>query len=147
MSAPVVAEWVQAPEVPGTAAPLRAVDAWCAGWSGVGTLAITARVAVRAEDLRGHFPGLPIFAGVFIIEAVGQALALATGPDQGPVLRAVRSVRFLAPALAGDELTLDIEALPDAEGEWDVKATATRADGTVAARIRAEFGPGEAVNE
>jgi 3-hydroxyacyl-[acyl-carrier-protein] dehydratase len=106
-----------------------------------GPLVITARVAVRAGDLRGHFPGLPIFPGVFIIEAVGQAVALAAGPGQRPVLRTVRSVRFLAPAQAGDALTLDIEVLAEDEGEWDVKATATRADGTVAARIRADFGP------
>jgi 3-hydroxyacyl-[acyl-carrier-protein] dehydratase len=145
------AGWVRAPAGPATAAPLRAVDEWRASRSG-GTLTITARVGVRAQDLRGHFPGLPIFAGVFIIEAVGQALALATAPGQPPALRAVRSVRFLAPALAGDELTLDLEALAAAEGGWDVKATATRADGTVAARMRASFGPsagpsaGEAAN-
>jgi 3-hydroxyacyl-[acyl-carrier-protein] dehydratase len=134
--------------VPGTAAPLRAVDEWHAS-SSDGTLTITSRVGVRAEDLRGHFPGLPIFAGVFIIEAVCQAMALATAPGEPPVLRTVRSVRFLAPALAGDELTLDIEALAAAPDGWEVKATATRGDGTVAARIRADFGPSgsrEAVN-
>lgn len=143
MTAAAVEEWVKAPEVPATAAPLRAVDEWRASRV-AGPLVITARVAVRAGDLRGHFPGLPIFPGVFIIEAVGQAVALAAGPGQRPVLRTVRSVRFLAPAQAGDVLTLDIEVLAEDEGEWDVKATATRADGTVAARIRADFGPEEA---
>jgi 3-hydroxyacyl-[acyl-carrier-protein] dehydratase len=143
MTTATFTDWFQAPAVPATAAPLRAVDEWRADRSD-GTLTITARVGVRAEDLRGHFPGLPIFAGVFIIEAVGQALALATGPGEPPVLRTLRSVRFLAPAQAGDELTLDIEAVAAAEDGWEVKATATRADGTVAARMRANFG--EAVN-
>jgi 3-hydroxyacyl-[acyl-carrier-protein] dehydratase len=115
------------------------VDEWRADRTG-DTLAVCARVAVRAEDLRGHFPGLPIYAGVFIIESVSQALALATALDERPVLRAVRSVRFLAPALAGDRLTLDITASATGDG-WDVKATAARADGTIAARLRAAFGP------
>jgi 3-hydroxymyristoyl/3-hydroxydecanoyl-(acyl carrier protein) dehydratase len=142
MTAASVAEWFRAPPVPATAAPLRAVDVWRASRSD-GTLAVTAEVAVRAGDLRGHFPGLPVFPGVFIIEAVGQALALATAPDERPVLRTVPSVRFLAPALVGDELTLDIAALGAGAGTWDVKATATRTDGTVAARMRASFGPSE----
>jgi 3-hydroxyacyl-[acyl-carrier-protein] dehydratase len=150
------AEWASAPAVPGVAAPLRAVHVWHASRSGE-TLSVTARVAVRAEDLQGHFPGLPIYAGVFIIESVSQALALATASDQRPVLRSVNSVRFLAPALGGDELTLDIAASAAGEGCWDVKATAVRTDGTVASRLSAAFGPaafgpaafgpGEAVND
>lgn len=147
MTAATAAGWVRAPAAPPAAAPLRAVDLWRADRAG-DLLTVTARVAVRAEDLRGHFPGLPIYAGVFVIESVSQALALAlaTVPGQHLVLRLVRSVRFLAPALAGDELTLHIAASAADDGCWDVKATATRTDGTVGARLRAVFGLEEATD-
>jgi 3-hydroxyacyl-[acyl-carrier-protein] dehydratase len=149
MSAASAVAWTEAQAEPESAAPLRAVDQWHAVRSPSG-LTITARVAVRADDpnLRGHFPGLPIFPGVFIIETVCQAMTLAGagGPRGRLVLRAVRSARFLAPAVAGDELVVDISAARSAEGEWDVRAEASRGDGSAAARIRAVFATAEAAS-
>lgn len=142
MTSTVDATWVPAPEVPAVAAPLRAVDFLRTERDG-DRLRLTARVGVRGDDpnLRGHFPGLAVFPGIFIIEALCQAMAL-TGPADAvrpPALRTVTSVRFVAPLLDGDELTLEITAAPAADGGWDVKAKGLRADGSTAARISAEF--------
>jgi 3-hydroxyacyl-[acyl-carrier-protein] dehydratase len=103
-------------------------------------VAIRATVAVRADDpvLRGHFPGQVILPGVFVVETLCQAMRLAGPDDRPPVLSAVRSMRFLAPVVAGDELTLDVTAAAHAEG-WQVAATGYRRDGTVTARVRADF--------
>ncbi len=132
------ADWAAAPVLPGIAAPLRAVDTWHAEQAAAG-LTISARVTVRGDDpnLRGHFPGLPIYPGVFIIETICQAMALAIATPLA--LRSVRSVRFLAPALGGDTLTVAIAASPRQATAWDVTAEAVRGDGTVAARVRADF--------
>jgi 3-hydroxyacyl-[acyl-carrier-protein] dehydratase len=119
------------------AAPLAAVDGWSREPAGERVL-LTARVRVRGDDpnLRGHFPGLAIFPGVFIIESLSQVVALAL--PASPALRYIRSVRFFAPLLDGDELTLEATATPNRDG-WDVRATGVRADGTRAATLRAGF--------
>jgi 3-hydroxyacyl-[acyl-carrier-protein] dehydratase len=138
MTATAEAVWTPAPE-PGVAAPLCAVDEWHASWEAE-MLTVTARVGVRGEELGGHFPGLPIFPGVFVIEALSQAMAVVGGQVSAarPRLRSLRSARFLAPLFGGDELTLVITARRQ-DGGWDVTATGSRADGTTAARIRADF--------
>jgi 3-hydroxyacyl-[acyl-carrier-protein] dehydratase len=142
------AGWVRTPGVVDVAAPLRAVEQWCCEPDG-NSVRLTARVGVHGDDpnLRGHFPGLPIFPGIFVIESLCQAMAQAFGRDGGqpPVLRNLRSVRFLAPLLDGDELTLRITVTP-ATGGWSTKSEGTRLDGTVAARIRADFIAGQAAD-
>ncbi|WP_433241200.1 hypothetical protein ACQPYK_35825 [Streptosporangium sp. CA-135522] len=149
MTSTVDVEWIAAPDVPPMAAPLRAVDSWRSGQEG-DELTLTARVGVRGDDpnLRGHFPGLAVFPGVFVVEALCQVMNLALGVDPATplVLRSVRSVRFLAPLLDGDELTLQITASPGPEGGWEVTAQGSRRDGTTTARIRADFDRGEAAH-
>jgi 3-hydroxyacyl-[acyl-carrier-protein] dehydratase len=131
----VAAGWTAVRAVP-AAAPMRAVDRWRSEPTGQG-FAVTAWLRIDADDpnLRGHFPGLPVLPGVFVVEALCQAMALAA---EGARLRAIGSVRFLAPLLAGDELTLRADAVAGPDG-WRVRAEGRRADGTVAARIRAEY--------
>ncbi|WP_307962267.1 hypothetical protein [Salinispora arenicola] len=92
----------------------------------------------------GTSPRLAVLPGVFVIEAAGQALALAVDRAGGAptVLRRLRSVRFLAPFLDGDELTLRLTTTPQPTG-WLVRGEGVRADGVVAARLRAEFGAQE----
>lgn len=140
---PVEDGWSAVAAVPPVAAPLRAVDFVRFHTDG-DRLSLTARVAVRGDDpnLLGHFPGLAVFPGIFIIEALAQAMALTAPPEavRPPTLRCVRSVRFVAPLLDGDELTLNVTADARPEGGWDVTAKGLRADGSSAARIKAEFG-------
>lgn len=147
MSRTAEAGWVRTPDTVGVGAPLRAVEQWQCEPDG-DTMLLTARVRVRGDDpnLRGHFPGLPIFPGIFVIESLCQAMAHAFGwqGEDGPVLRTLRSVRFLAPLLDGDELSLRVTVTPAAGGGWSAKAVGTRLDGTVAARIRADFAAGQA---
>jgi 3-hydroxyacyl-[acyl-carrier-protein] dehydratase len=133
--------WTAAPAVFPYAAPIRAVDAWCCRYTRGGrTVAARLRVDPDEANLRGHFPGFPVLPGVFIVEALCQAVALSAGDAPVPRLCAVESVRFLAPLLGGDELTLDID-VPDraADPGLPVTAEARRGDGTRAARIRARF--------
>jgi 3-hydroxyacyl-[acyl-carrier-protein] dehydratase len=136
---------------PQTAAPLRAVDDVLVVRDGA-VLLVQATKAIDAGDpyLQGHFPDLPIFPGVFMVEALCQAVAIAVGDQFGggdpvgpPILAALRSVRFTAPLLAGDVLHIDarIEAASQAGG-WAVDAECRRSDGRLAARVSAEFHPG-----
>jgi len=150
---------IEAPASGIGAVPMRVVDTWRAEPTGTG-LAITARLRVDGDDpnLRGHFPGFPVLPGVFMVETLCQTMAQVTGPSTR--LRRLHSVRFLAPLLAGDELTLDIDAVavPDSgereersEAEprsrerkagsvWRVTAQGSRSDGTRAVSLKADFG-------
>jgi 3-hydroxyacyl-[acyl-carrier-protein] dehydratase len=148
-SGTVQADWLQAPDQVEVAAPLRAVEQWRhepEDGSQSEPVRLTARVGVHGDDpnLRGHFPGLAIFPGIFILESLCQLMARAFATPDGslPVLRTLRSVRFLAPLLDGDELSLQASVTPTADG-WSVKAVGSRLDGTVAARIKADFAAGE----
>lgn len=130
------------------AAPLRAVDTWRSEAVG-DKLSITTRIGVRGDDpnLLGHFPDLAVFPGVFVIEALCQVMALAVPAGPEPLtLRTVRSVRFLAPLLDGDELTLTITAAPRPDGGWTASAEGHRLDGTKTVKVKADFAPGEAAH-
>ena len=85
MTSTVSPQWIEAPASLGWAAPMRAVDAWSAQAQD-DELALSARLLVRGDDpnLRGHFPGMPVLPGVFVIEALCQVMALACpGPMSG----------------------------------------------------------------
>lgn len=128
------------------AAPLRAVDRVEVTPDPVG-LRLVAHKRIVATDpyLQGHFPGRPVFPGVFVVEAVRQAvltaLASCDGFDDGalPDLCGLRSVRFLAALRPGDELTVEatVSRLLD---EVEVVARCRRSDGVEVARITAAFG-------
>lgn len=136
------AGWIETGAL-GVAMPLRAVERWHRETDGDKEL-LTGRIRVDGDEpnLRGHFPGLAIFPGVFILESLCQLMAEAFGSLDAPppVLRTLRSVRFLAPLLDGDELSLRVE-VTTLDGGWSAKAVGSRSDGTVAARIRADFAP------
>jgi 3-hydroxyacyl-[acyl-carrier-protein] dehydratase len=67
---------------------------------------LTATYLVDADEpvLSGHFPGFAIFPGVCLLECAHQA-ALHALPA-GATLAAVERVRFRAPVLPGDEVTV-----------------------------------------
>ncbi|MBM0236012.1 3-hydroxyacyl-ACP dehydratase [Micromonospora sp. ATA32] len=99
---------------------------------------VVARMPIEDDaNLAGHFPGMPIYPGAFVIETLCQAMAAAFGPQAR--LRTVTSVRFTAALLGGDELelTADVITLGDTLA---VKAVGRRRDGTVTTVLRAVFG-------
>jgi 3-hydroxyacyl-[acyl-carrier-protein] dehydratase len=121
------------------AAPLRAVDSVAPPRSEVdGRLAVRASKAVTAGEpyLAGHFPGFPIYPGVFAVESVRQAVAHAVGRPLDVSLLA--SVRFLAPLLPGNVFAVEAD-VTRAGDAYAVAARCVRDDGTEAARLRAEF--------
>ena len=71
---------------------------------------ITVRKIVRGEEdfFRGHYPGCPLYPGVFIIEGVHQA-SLHFGRTHGKrlTLLEIRSARFLSPV--GPDETVEFE--------------------------------------
>ncbi len=94
---------------PEAAAPLRAVDRT---WTDPdGTLVATKNVTADDPYLEGHYPGAPIFPGVFTIETAVQAVTrhlMAVDPRRQVRLTQIASVRFRAPFFPGDELTARI---------------------------------------
>lgn len=90
--------------VPNYAAPLFALDEVTrADAEGI----VTRRVVSPDEPFfAGHFPGRPVFPGVFIFEAVHQAAKYYASSRHGREadLLEIRSLRFLSPVQPGDTL-------------------------------------------
>jgi 3-hydroxyacyl-[acyl-carrier-protein] dehydratase len=92
---------------------------------------------------QGHYPGLPVFPGVCLVDFVHQgALALIPQPERRWRLAAVDRVRFLSPVLPGDRLTgrLGWRRHHDL---WRCSAEVSTARGAVA-RMRIDFREGTA---
>jgi 3-hydroxymyristoyl/3-hydroxydecanoyl-(acyl carrier protein) dehydratase len=127
----------------GFAAPLLAVDeVRVARREGTVRLCATKRVSASDPYMAAHFPTLTVFPGVFIVEAVRQAVVLAIGTEAcGLEILQVRSARFLAPMLAGDLMTLEAAVEERAGRRYHVDATCWRGDGVTAAKVRLDVGP------
>ena len=91
----------------------------------------TAIVNVRKNSffVQGHFPGLPVMPGVFIVEAFGQAAAALTayGVDSKEYenklvyLMSVDKARFRNPVIPDCELHLHIESIRTHGRVWKYK--------------------------
>jgi 3-hydroxyacyl-[acyl-carrier-protein] dehydratase len=120
------------------AAPLDAVDR--IETSADGHVEAVKEIVASDPYLSGHYPGFPVYPGVFTIETVYQAARRVAEQRHGPAVRAelagVTSVRFSAPLLPGDVLHADC-TLSDADDPelLRVRACCRRSDGTVAARM------------
>ena len=76
--------------------------------------------------LKGHFPNNPIFPGVIIIEALGQAsgilgfVSMGKTPEEGSiyVLAGVDKVRFRKRVRPGDNLDLFSNVVGEKRGIW-----------------------------
>lgn len=99
------------------------------------TVTATAEVLPESGYMRGHFPDLTIFPGVFMLELAVRAVLAEFDPDGAvayDVLH-VRSMRFVAPLLLGD--TVDMVAEVARGDGLAVDARFTGSAGTEAARI------------
>ena len=95
---------------------------------------IHARKLISEDEyfLEGHFPGNPIFPGVIIIEALGQAsgilgfTSMKKTPEEGSiyVLAGVDKVRFRRRVRPGDTIDLYSKVVSEKRGIWkfDCKA-------------------------
>ena len=75
-------------------------------------------VTINEPFFQGHFPGIPVMPGVFIVEAMAQAggVLIAESVDlesMGALIyfMSIDKVRFRKPVEPGDQLILDIELL------------------------------------
>lgn len=101
--------------VPGYAAPLFALDEV----TRAAERGVVARRTLSADEpfFAGHFPGRPIFPGVFIFEVVHQAARFyASSRGREADLIEIRSLRFLSPVQPGDTLESDCECSLSDEG-------------------------------
>ena len=95
---------------------------------------IHARKLISEDEffLEGHFPGNPIFPGVIIIEALGQAsgilgfTTMKKTPEEGSiyVLAGVDKVRFRRRVIPGDTIDLYSKVISEKRGirKFDCKA-------------------------
>lgn len=89
---------------------------------------IHARKLISEDEyfLEGHFPGNPIFPGVIIIEALGQAsgilgfTTMKKTPEEGSiyVLAGVDKVRFRRRVRPGDTIDLYSKVVSEKRGIW-----------------------------
>tara|TARA_X000001036_G_scaffold433759_1_gene471939 strand:- start:669 stop:1112 length:444 start_codon:yes stop_codon:yes gene_type:complete len=83
-------------------------------------------ISQDAYFLEGHFPDNPIFPGVIIIEALGQAsgilgfITMGKTPEEGSiyVLAGVDKVRFRKRVRPGDTIDLYSKVLGEKRGIW-----------------------------
>lgn len=76
-------------------------------------------VTVNEPVFTGHYPEMPIFPGVLMVEAMAQVGGLALLPDgegadadgKVPLLTGVDKVRFRRPVVPGDQLRIEVTTL------------------------------------
>ena len=93
--------------------PLLLIDRIIELDPGVRVVAIK-NISMSDPVFQGHFPGTPVFPGVFIIEAMAQAgayLLLRETPDRENKLvyfAGIDETRFRKPVVPGDQLRLEV---------------------------------------
>ncbi|MBB0242682.1 hypothetical protein FNQ90_00805 [Streptomyces alkaliphilus] len=123
------------------AAPLRAVDR-------VETATMTPAIKFHAYKevnprdpyMGGHFPGLTLLPATFFIEALRQSMNTVLGRTEPVNVLRIVTGRWLAPVLSGDELCMEVEAVPEGPDRWAVRAHGIRRDGTTVSMVKAVVG-------
>ncbi|MEY9485185.1 3-hydroxymyristoyl/3-hydroxydecanoyl-(acyl carrier protein) dehydratase [Streptomyces calvus] len=123
------------------AAPLRAVDRIETS-AMVPTVKFRAYKEVDSRDpyMEGHFPGLTLLPATFFLEALRQSMNTVVGRTEPVNVLKIVSGRWLAPVLHGDELCMDVEAVPEGPDRWTVRARGVRRDGTAVSVVKAVVG-------
>ena len=101
---------------------------------GVGIKNVTA----NEPQFQGHFPGMPVFPGVFMVEAMAQTAAVIAGvgldladKNFGVYFMAIEHAKFRRKVGPGDTLRMEVETLRGGGKVWKFKGRAT-VDGEVA---------------
>lgn len=105
-------------------------------------LQVRADVVVDRDNpiLAGHYPGMPIFPGVCLIECAHHAVLLAArSRGLAPALEAVATARFLEPVLPGDAVSIQLRIAKEAT-RWKVSARLHSPRG-LAARLTLHYRP------
>ena len=89
-------------------------------------------VTVNEPQFNGHFPGVPVFPGVLIVEALAQTSALMVGlslglADKGALVyfMGIEKCKFRRKVGPGDVLELHVEALRGGGKVWKLACRAT----------------------
>jgi 3-hydroxyacyl-[acyl-carrier-protein] dehydratase len=96
--------------------------------SAVGIKCVTA----NEPQFQGHFPGMPVFPGVFMVEAMAQTAAVMVGVgmdladrDIGVYFMAIDAVKFRRKVGPGDVLRMEIETRRGGGKVWKFTGKAT----------------------
>ena len=97
-------------------------------------------ISINEEVFNGHFPEMPIFPGVMIVEAMAQVSgilgfkSLGQKPEDGYLylFAGIDNVRFKRQVVPGDKLQLESEVVSERRGIWKFACKAS-VDGELAA--------------
>ncbi|MBU1618810.1 MAG: 3-hydroxyacyl-ACP dehydratase FabZ [Gammaproteobacteria bacterium] len=94
-------------------------------------------VTINEPIFTGHFPAMPIFPGVLILEALAQAtgiLGFKTVTERSEnelyLFAAIDEARFKKPVVPGDQLVLEVKFLKERRNLWKFYGEA-KVDGQV----------------
>ena len=122
--------------VPGYATPMFALDEV----TRADEQGIVTRKAISSDEpfFAGHFPGRPVFPGVFIFEAVHQAAKYYASSQYScdADLVEIRSLRFLSPVQPGDTLECDCACDLSEEGRHMSVAAVCRCGSRKVAEVK-----------
>ncbi|MGF1871360.1 3-hydroxyacyl-ACP dehydratase FabZ [Photobacterium indicum] len=101
------------------------------------TLTAYKNVSINEPLFTGHFPKMPIFPGVMILEAMAQATGLLAfksfgAPSENELyyFASIDKAKFRRPVVPGDQLVLDVEFIKERRGIALFNGTA-KVDGEV----------------
>ncbi|QBL10087.1 3-hydroxyacyl-ACP dehydratase FabZ [Rheinheimera sp. D18] len=101
------------------------------------SLTAVKNVSINEPIFTGHFPNMPIFPGVLILEALAQAtgiLGFKTVTERSDnelyLFAAIDDARFKKPVVPGDQMILEVKFLKERRNIWKFYGEA-KVDGQV----------------
>ena len=96
------------------------------------TLTALKNISVNEPMFTGHFPEIPVFPGVLVMEAFAQAAGILTSTVASSVLEdgnlfyfaGIDKARFKNPVLPGDQLIIKVELITHKRNLWKFNANA-----------------------